>query len=120
MANAAKNRGNKYERDVEQLCRAAGFPDAKRTRAGRREDEGDIHLDRGSRYILQTKDVVTPQWRPWLDELAEQVAAAKAEHGALVVKRRGTGGRPALHLAVLPLDAYLALLAQLDRGGLRG
>lgn len=96
------------------MCHKAGFEDAVRTRPGRREDEGDIHVNRGPDYILQTKDVATPQWREWLNQLAEQVDNAKAVHGALVVKRRGVGGKPPLHLAVMPLDDLLYLYKQID------
>ena len=110
MANPNKNKGDQYERDILALCRTAGFTWAERTRPGRREDEGDIHLTPG--VILQTKDVSTPNWRTWLAELANQINCARARHGILVVKRRGTGGRPPLHLAVMPLDAMLELLRE--------
>lgn len=110
MANPNKNKGDKYERDILAACHAAGFPWAQRTRPGRREDEGDIHLTPG--VILQTKDVATPNWRAWLTELADQIRCARARHGILVVKRRGAGGRPPLHLAVMPLPAMLELLRE--------
>ncbi|AKJ72335.1 RusA-like Holliday junction resolvase [Gordonia phage GMA4] len=110
MANPNKAKGDKYERDVLAICRAAGYPWAERTRPGRREDEGDIHLAPG--VILQTKDVATVAWREWLSQLADQVRCARATHGALIVKRRGTAGRAPLHLAVMPLEQYLALVAE--------
>ncbi|GAA4756184.1 hypothetical protein [Gordonia alkaliphila] len=110
MTNRQKAKGDQYERDILALARAAGFTWAERTRPGRREDEGDIHLAPG--VILQTKDVATPQWRTWLTELANQITAARARHGIIVLKRRGAGGRPPLHLAVMPLDAMLELLRE--------
>lgn len=108
MSNPQKRKGDQYERDVLAMCHEAGYPWAQRTRPGRREDEGDIHLAPG--VILQTKDVATPDWRKWLSELKDQIRCARASHGILVVKRRGAAGRKPIHLAVMPLDAMLDLL----------
>ncbi|AXH70450.1 hypothetical protein HOT75_gp063 [Gordonia phage Daredevil] len=118
MANRNKAKGDKYERDVLAAAIEAGFAGAKRTRPGRMEDQGDIHLFRetghlgalGGQHILQTKDVATPQWREWLDQLELQSERAAADTAALVVKRRGSGGRPPVHLAVMSLDEYLRLI----------
>lgn len=114
MTNRQKAKGDAYERDVLRMARTAGFPYAERTRPGRREDEGDIHLAPG--VILQTKDVASPQWREWLAQTEQQRRCAQADHGVLVVKRRGTGGRPPLHLAVMDLDSMLRLLCEAGWG----
>ncbi|AOE43761.1 holliday junction resolvase [Gordonia phage SpeedDemon] len=113
MANPNKAKGDRYERDVLAVAIEAGFDEARRTRPGRVEDQGDIHLQRAALDILQTKDVASPNWREFLDGLADQKDRAQAETAALVVKRRGVGGRPALHLAVLHLDDYLRLIRRL-------
>ena len=47
------------ERAVEKIIQAK-FPDAKRTRAGRRDDEGDILSPQGD-FTCQVKAVKTPQ-----------------------------------------------------------
>lgn len=114
MANRNKEKGDRYEREILALAKRSGFVDASRTRPGRREDEGDIHLAPG--VIVQTKDQKTAVWREWLSELECQRLAARAEHGILVVKRRGAGGRPPLHLAVMPLDDMLRLLCDCGYG----
>ncbi|MGP3708515.1 hypothetical protein [Gordonia paraffinivorans] len=114
MANNQKAKGDRYERDVLDLARRRGFPHASRTRPGRREDEGDIHLAPG--VIVQCKDVARVDWRAWLAQLEQQRLAARAEHGVLVVKRRGAGGRPPIHLAVMPLDDMLRLLCDAGWG----
>lgn len=114
MANRNLNKGNQYERDVLAIAKRSGFVHASRTRPGRREDEGDIHLAPG--VIVQTKDAAQPRWREWLDQLADQVRCARAEHGVLVVKRRGSGGRPPVHLAVMSLDEMLRLLCDAGWG----
>lgn len=117
MANANKMRGDKYEREILALCHTRGFRHATRTRPGRREDHGDILLNHAATAILQTKDVTTPQWRDWLADLEHQRVTAGAHYAALVVKRRGTGGRPPLHLAVMPIDMLLDLLADAGHQG---
>lgn len=115
MANRMKAKGDKYERDILAICQTTGFTQARRTRAGRMEDQGDIHLTHDGRHILQTKDVATPTWREWLTELDHQKYAASATTGALVVKRRGTGPNPPIHLAVVRLDDWLEMLNLLER-----
>lgn len=114
MTNRQKAKGDQYERDILAIARRSGFPFAERTRPGRKEDQGDIHLAPG--LIAQCKDQKTPEWRDWLAELEEQRLEARADHGLLVVKRRGIGGRPPLHLAVLPLDDMLRLLCDAGWG----
>lgn len=114
MANRNKEKGDRYEREILALAKRSGFVDASRTRPGRKEDQGDIHLAPG--LIAQCKDQKTPEWRVWLAELEEQRLEARADHGLLVVKRRGIGGRPPLHLAVLPLDDMLRLLCDAGWG----
>lgn len=110
MVNRNKAKGDKYERDILARCLEFGFTQARRTRPGRMEDQGDIHLTHDGRHILQTKDAATPVWREWLTGLARQKYAAQAATAALVVKRRGSGANPPIHLAVMHLDDYLALL----------
>ncbi|AZG43463.1 hypothetical protein [Gordonia insulae] len=110
MANRMKAKGDKYERDILAICHEKGFTDAVRTRPGRMEDQGDIFLDRNGMVIVQTKDVATPNWRDWLEQLDDQIGRARAAFGFLTVKRRGVGGRPPIHLAVMPLEDMLTLL----------
>ncbi|MGW8936001.1 hypothetical protein [Gordonia terrae] len=112
MANANKIKGDKYEREILAQCHRAGFLGATRTRPGRNEDQGDILLNRAGTAIIQTKDVAQLNFRDWMAELDAQMDAAGAGHGALVVKRRGVGGRPALHLAVMDVEMMLDLMAR--------
>ena len=114
MTNRMKAKGDTYERYVLAIVRRLGFPQAERTRPGRREDEGDIHLAPG--VIAQCKDVTQVNWRDWLAELEQQRRCARADHGVLVVKRRGVGGRPPLNLAVMPLEHMLRLLCDAGWG----
>lgn len=113
MSHPSKAKGDAFERAVRDHLIAAGF-DAQRTRAGYARDHGDVHVatgPAGPAVVLQAKAV--REWRTaeWLAELNAQQAEAGAEHGAVVVKRRGVAD-PGQSYAVLTLDALLALLAQ--------
>ena len=95
------------ERAVEKIIQEK-FPDAKRTRAGRRDDEGDI-LVPSADVTVQVKSVKTPQWSQWLDELADQKRHSGMATAFLSVKR-SRPGKPPLRLAVMPLEDMLDLI----------
>lgn len=110
MTNVNKIKGDRWERDVQDYAQAHGFPWAERTRAGYARDHGDIHLDPVTRaVILQAKNHAAMRLGEWLAGLADQVDAAGAQHGALVVKRRGVGDAGRSY-AVMELSALLGLL----------
>lgn len=110
MPHPNKAKGDRAERDVRKII-SQYDPDARRTRPGRREDEGDIHALNMS---WQVKDVASPLWRDWLVQLDSQVGHSRYQHGAIVWKLRGYGGKPAKWLAVMELDKFAELLAQRD------
>lgn len=116
VANARKEKGDRAERSALSWLRLDGFPWAERTRAGYERDAGDIHLIPGGSVIAQVKDQKTPRWTEWLDQLREQIAQARAQHGFLLVKRTGKP-IPGEWLAVMPLSAFTALLRQAGYGG---
>ena len=107
MANPNKRRGDSEERVVEKIIQEK-FPDARRTRAGRREDAGDI-LVPSADVTVQVKSVKTPQWSQWLEELADQKRHSGMATAFLSVKRSRPGKSP-LRLAVMPLEDMLDLL----------
>lgn len=74
MSNPNKRRGDDAERAVLAYYREHGFPGAERTRPGRKEDEGDIHLAPGA--IAQVKNCRTLRWGEWLAHLVAQKVAA--------------------------------------------
>ena len=65
MTNNNKMKGDRAERAALAILQQYD-PEARRTRPGRREDEGDIHA---LNMAWQVKDVATPKWRPWLNQL---------------------------------------------------
>lgn len=107
MANRMKEKGMIEERAVEKIVHTR-FPDAKRTRAGRMEDEGDI-LVPSVNASIQVKDVRTPNWSEWLSDLADQKRHSGASTAFLSVKRSRPGKSP-LRLAVMPLEDMLDLI----------
>ena len=102
-----RRKGDREEIVVERLLRER-FPSARRTRAGRREDHGDILVPEVSATV-QCKDVKTPQWSQWLEELADQKRHSGMATAFLSVKRSRPGKSP-LRLAVMPLEDMLDLI----------
>ncbi|GEL17663.1 restriction endonuclease [Pseudonocardia asaccharolytica] len=109
MVSPQKRRGDDFERAVQDHLRSNGFPWCGRTRAGYARDHGDLHLVPGPAVIVQCKNVARLALPEWLSQLAEQVAEAGADHGVLVVKRRGVAD-PGRSYAVMELDAMARLL----------
>lgn len=106
MANPSKRKGDRAERDVLAML-LPHMPTAKRTRAGRQEDEGDILTDQ---FTIQVKDVKNAQWGKWLEEWDEQHELSGKPYKLLVWKRRGYGGKKPRWLAVMDLDDLLPFL----------
>ena len=100
MPHPNKTKGDRAERDVLKII-SKYDPAARRTRPGRREDEGDIHA---LGLTWQVKDVAQPRWRDWLAQLHQQIAVSPYQYGVLVWKLRGFSGKPAKWLAVMELD----------------
>ncbi len=106
MVNPNKIKGDRWERDVKEYACANGFPQTEKTRAGYERDRGDLHLVPG--LIAQAKNHARINLPEWLTQLAEQIDNAGAEHGFLVVKRRGVAD-PGRGYAVQELSAHLRL-----------
>jgi hypothetical protein len=106
MVNPQKVKGDRWEREVRDYASEHGFPGTEKTRAGYERDRGDLHLAPG--LIAQAKNHARINLPEWLAQLAEQVDNAAAEHGFLVVKRRGVAD-PGRGYAVQELSAHLRL-----------
>lgn len=117
MPNANKRRGDWAERVTQDVLQELGFPWCQKTRAGYQRDLGDLHLVPGQMVIAQVKNVRTPLWSSWLDDLHEQMANAEADHGFLVWKRSGVGeSRAKEWLAVMTLEQMALLLRRAGYG----
>lgn len=108
MPHPNKAKGDRAERAVLAILQHYD-PTARRTRPGRREDEGDIHA---LNLTWQVKDVAQPRWRDWLTQLHQQTESSPYQHGAIVWKLRGYGGKPAKWLAVMELEHMCELLEE--------
>lgn len=108
MPHPNKTKGDRAERDVLKII-SKYDPAARRTRPGRREDEGDIHA---LNTTWQVKDVARQLWREWLTQLTQQVERSPYQHGILVWKLRGYGGKPAKWLAITELEHMCELLEE--------
>lgn len=115
MTNANKVKGDRAERAAREALRALGFPWCEKTRAGYERDLGDLHLGPG--VIAQVKDWGRPDWTLWLRGLHQQMANAAADHGFLLVKRRGIGEpRAGEWLAVMTVEQMALLLRRAGYG----
>lgn len=111
MANPNKAKGDRAERAVLAVLKQFDN-DARRTRPGRLEDQGDIHA---LNTTWQVKDVARPLWRDWLTQLDQQVERSPYRRGILVWKLRGYGGKPAKWLAVMELEQMCELLEETNQ-----
>ncbi|WP_343466371.1 hypothetical protein AAI421_14550 [Rhodococcus aetherivorans] len=120
MTNRNKARGDAEERAVLAILRNNGFPHAERTRPGRLEDQGDIFVTRTTGLapgvIAQTKNVRTPVWSEWMEQLAQQKARSGALIAFLTHKIVRRGGRSPIRLAIMPLDDFCTLLRAAGHG----
>ena len=118
MSNPSKRKGDEEERRCLAIAVGEGF-NARRTRPGRMEDQGDIHIFGQFMSIpdaaLQIKNVRQPRFRDWLAQLATQIKAAGAETGAIVWKH-SVPGKPVERIAILPYTELLVLYRKAGYG----
>jgi hypothetical protein len=115
MSNPQKRKGDEFELDVKHWLKAHGFPWTEKTRAGYERDTGDLHLIPGPLVIGQAKNQKTWKFAEWMRQLTQQIGYAKAQHGALIVKRRGVGDVGQAWV-VLTLDQWTRLLRDAGYG----
>lgn len=113
MSNPQKVKGSNYERLVVNHLREEGFS-VDRTRAGWVDDRGDVHGlqgPHGKPFVIECKNHKTMDLSGWLAELDRECAAAGADLGAVVHKKRGTtsGGE---QYATLPFGMLVQLLKE--------
>lgn len=120
MTNANKRKGDRAEAAVRDYLLTI-WPGTFRTRAGFNDDLGDVitETSRGL-FCIQVKDVASPNWSQWFEQLESQVETLRANTtkpvvgGAIVWKLRGKGD-PARWRVVTTLDK----LPELLEGGLK-
>lgn len=117
MANAAKRKGDAFERDVVAYLRDQGFPYVERAYgAGRPDDVGD--LDGIPGWCFELKNHARHDLPGWIDEVRCEQAVARAQYGVVVVKRRGH--QAARAYAVMELEQLARLLRERDALSIEG
>lgn len=117
MTNTNKRKGDWCELVVQKTLQRLGFPWTEKTRAGYERDLGDLHLVPARACIAQVKNVRTPHWSEWLEQMAEQKCNAGADVAFLVWKRAGIGeARAGEWLAVMTLEEMAMLLRRAGYG----
>ena len=81
MANPNKRKGDAAERAIrDYVC--GFFPASWKTRVGWDDDRGDVVLDllgdKSETYAIQSKDVASPAWGEWFEQLASQIEIGRA------------------------------------------
>lgn len=117
MANPNKRKGDRAELAVTKYLQTI-WPDTIKTRAGFNDDLGDIiaNTPRGL-LCVQVKDVASPQWKTWFQQLESQVHTLKANTtkpvigGILIWKTRGTSN-PAKWRAICQLEHLPTLIGE--------
>lgn len=110
MANPQKRKGDEAERRVAAWLAAHGWPYAERQLgAGRKADVGDIAGLPG--IVVEVKNHRTLALSAWLRELDAETVNARAEHGVLVVKRKGVSNAGQWY-AVTTLDDWARLATE--------
>ena len=108
MANAAKAKGSRAERQVADYLVASGLY-CERIPAGATLDRGDLWFPRLDLPTVDVKDHATPQLGQWVDRAAEQAENANREVGVVFHKRRGRGN-PADWFVTCSGAAFVALM----------
>lgn len=115
MANPNKRRGDRAELAVAKYLQTI-WPDTIKTRAGFNDDLGDVIAETPRGLLcVQVKDVASPQWKTWFQQLENQVATLRANTmkpvigGILVWKLRGNSN-PANWRAICQLEQLPTLI----------
>lgn len=92
MANRPKDKGTSAESMVAAYLRENGWPWAERRALNGAVDKGDIT---GCPALVWEVKYTSGNLRmaEWMQETVQEQANAKADHGILVIKYRGVGGR---------------------------
>lgn len=88
MANAAKAKGSKAERDVADFLAAVGVP-CERIPAGATLDRGDLWVPNAAWPTIDVKNQQALDLAGWIDRAQEQAYNAGREAGVVWHKRRG-------------------------------
>lgn len=101
-------KGPKFEKDVVEFLRGAGFPHAERRVMGGRNDRGDVAGVPG--WCLEIKNVTNADLGAAMSEAEKEAAKAGVMRFALIKKRRQKSTAEAF--AVIPLWLLAELMKE--------
>lgn len=117
MPNRNKQKGDRAERAVMGYLQEI-WPGTIKSRAGFNDDLGDIIADTPRGLLcVQVKDVASPHWSTWMQQLEEQIQALRANThkpvigGVIIWKQRGKAD-PGTWRAILPLHKLPELIGE--------
>ena len=115
MSAKSRRKGHDYERELARRFTEAGLPALRNLEEVRSGNAGDLIFGQGDPLCVQAKVGRAPNIWQGLREAEE--AAGPGIHPVAIVKRNGSGSRPAVELACMPLDDFLELVGLLKGGG---
>jgi hypothetical protein len=109
----SRRKGAAAENEVVKHLRTAGFPYAERRLTGSDDPYGDVAGIPG--VVIEVKNHATLDLAGWVNQLLEELAAADADTGAVIHKRKGHTD-VANWYATLPASLYFRLLCDAGYG----
>jgi len=112
MANAAKAKGSRAERQVADFLVANGI-ETDRIPAGATLDRGDLWVSHRGFPTIDVKDHAQMQLAAWVDRSIEQAENARRSAGVVWHKRRGKAD-PGEWYVSMTGGSFLALVQQME------
>ena len=111
----SRRKGHAYERELaRRFGDEAGCPAVRNLEEVRSGNSGDLVFTHGDPLCVQAKVGGRPS--VWNAVKEAEEAAGPGIHPVAIVKRNGSGSRPAVELACMPLDDFLELVGLLKGG----
>jgi len=108
----SRRKGAGHERNLVTWLRTRGRPHIERRLAGGPGDRGDVTGWPG--VVVEAKNCARLELAVWVDQLEDEIDAASADTGAVIVKRRGTTD-VGQHYAVMTVDRWERLMTEAGR-----
>lgn len=112
MGKTSRRKGASYEREIAQLFRELGWPDAKR-HLEYQDDEAEEGRDLDGTYPFA---VQCKCWKstPSIQAIKEITTTDAYPIPLAILKRTQSKGVEGLEVAVMPLDVFMAMLRELS------
>lgn len=112
MSNPSKQKGTRWETELVNYLRTAGFPACERRALSGNSDRGDVAGIDG--WTIEAKSATGINLAGWSDETERERLVNQDPWGLLVIKRRLKPASEAY--AVMPMEA-MAELMRMDQEG---